>query len=88
MGSFRLPGTDDENYRLHPVHGAPIRVVRETVCYVMLAPAPPSEARPATNKIAIITWYPFSEASDGGRQDTDRVRWTPFVRQPEPLLKV
>jgi hypothetical protein len=36
MGSFRLPGTDDENYRLHPVHGAPIRVVRETVCYVML----------------------------------------------------
>jgi hypothetical protein len=36
METFRLPGTDDENYWAAPAHGSPIRAVRETVCYVML----------------------------------------------------
>jgi len=36
METFRLPGTDDENYWAAPAHGSPIRVVRENACYVML----------------------------------------------------
>ena len=44
METFRLPGTDDENYWAAPAHGSPIRAVRETVRYVLL----PSEAHATT----------------------------------------